>query len=127
VLNDDTGHLNKFGGVKKKNIDFELEMELRKPLFLEGYALRTADEGIDPEEWSIFVTQTTSSGQVLKPHLLVASEINKVKREKWQLIQYPFDQGVWCTRVTLKVHKSTSHDTAECQIGQFQLLTTKYS
>ena len=92
-------------------------MEFRKPLHVEGYGLRTADEGLDPQEWSLFATETNSSGRILKKNLMIASRVNHAKRGKWELAQYPLERAVWCSSVTLRVHKSSSHDTAECQIG----------
>jgi hypothetical protein len=59
-----------------KNIDFELKLSMKRPIYVEGYGLRTADEGIDPEEWGIYINKTDSLGNMLKKNWHVSSKKN---------------------------------------------------
>jgi hypothetical protein len=35
----------------------------KKPLVIDGYAIQTADEGIDPIHWDLLITEVNIKGQ----------------------------------------------------------------
>ena len=64
------GPQNKFGGGKEYGRDFELKLTFKVPIRIEGYALRNADQGLDPEEWTVDVYQTVGRIPIIIPPLL---------------------------------------------------------
>ena len=86
AINYLTGPGNKFGGGKEQGADFVLKLSFVKPINIAGYALRTADVGLDPEEWSIVVDQTDGETETVVANGI---EIDKQRSHrsngKWEL------------------------------------------
>jgi hypothetical protein len=67
AINDKTGRKNKFGGAKPSGTEFELRFKFKKLVKIEGYAIRTADENLDPEEWSIEASSAVNQDGYIYP------------------------------------------------------------
>lgn len=57
ALDSKTGPADKYGGLKNPDEDFIMELVFVKPIRIDGYGLKMADEGLNPSEWSVVVDE----------------------------------------------------------------------
>ena len=60
AINNKTDFRSKFGGVKQEDVDFFLCLTFSKPILIDGYALRCADDRPKPVEWTVFIDEVNN-------------------------------------------------------------------
>ena len=89
ACNCDETKMNKYGGLKKDNEDFWLQYKFQDPIKMEGYGIQTADEFLNPEEWSVYV-DILENGIVTEESKLVSYVDDFKSNKKWDLKHFKF-------------------------------------
>ena len=68
---------NKFGGIINENQDFSLVLSFKRPIQIEGYAIKTAGEGIDPEHFTLWIDHVDHlTNEIITLENMVSEETN---------------------------------------------------
>lgn len=70
---------------------------------MEGYALGTADENLDPTHWKVLVDEFDEDGEIENLMKLVSDKKDYSERRPWQLDKFMFSRPYHTNRVTLQV------------------------
>ena len=91
---------------------------------MEGYAIKTAGEGIDPKRWTIQIDQIDLETGERKEYNKMISEKKNFDGSQLSIetFSHEFEKIYLTDRIILKV-KECVNDFGECQIGEFQILS----
>ena len=79
---------------------------------IDGYAIQTADDEIQPEHWCIYITEVDKYGKQLQERV-VDEQLDTTARGRWETNEYLFGKEYLVSKVTLKIYASTKN-FAEC-------------
>ena len=99
ALNNEIGPTEKYGGFKDAEQDFILEIIFVKPIRIDGYGLKMADEGLNPAEWSVIVDEKEEK------EVIISYVSDRKQYGVWEESKTMYDKSYLIEKLTLKVHK----------------------